>query len=215
MKTMSGLGFPHIESCFALGDADVGAAVVSREATQSLLAHLASIAKPNEGAPKILLVFARMAASHCDWLDGELRVEVVGDGAVSVIEVMTELGGGLRERAMPSLRVPVPLDEFVRAVERVPRMIEPLIVKSRTDRKLALVSRVERTGRSLPPAPVAIAEEHLIELPPTRPLKPPSKLPPKLPQRPAPRLPPRPAPKAIEKAPAKAPSRRPPKLPGR
>jgi len=157
--------FAHIQRCVSLGEKDVQEAVVTRSATKALLEHLAGIAKPNEGAPKILLVFARMATSACDWLDGELRVEVMGDGDVCVIEVMTELGGGLRERALPTFGVGVPLSEFGRAVERVPHMIEPLVVKTRNDNRLVLVSNVERTGRSVPPPPVAIAEEHLIDRP--------------------------------------------------
>jgi len=176
--------FGHIQRCFALGDEDVRAAVGSRSAAKALLDHLAAIAKPNEGAPKILLVFARMATTACDWLDGDLRVEIMGDGDVCVIELTTELGGGLRERAMPSFAVGVPLSEFIGAVGRVPRMIEPLVVKTKSERRLVLVSNVERAGRSLPPAPVVIAEEHLIDLPrmgpprvprPSKPAKPPAK----------------------------------------
>jgi hypothetical protein len=174
--------FEHITRCISVTDKDVEEAVVSRATAQALFDHLAKVAKPNEGAPKILLLFARMATTACDWLDGELRVELVGDGELSVFESMTELGGGLRERALPSFAVHVPLSEFVRAVERVPRMIEPLYVKSKTDRRLILVSSEERAARSLPPVPVAIAEEHLIDvaapavpLPPAvpRPVKPP------------------------------------------
>jgi hypothetical protein len=172
--------FDHIERCFALGDEDVASAVVSRDATKALLDHLAFIAKPNEGAPKILLVFAMMATTACDWLDGELRVEIIGDGEISVVELMTELGGGLRERALPSFAVGVPLSEFVRAVERVPRMVQPLLVKAKSERRLVLVSKVERAGRSLPPATVAIAEEHLIDLPGQAPTKNATKKPPPL-----------------------------------
>jgi hypothetical protein len=156
--------FEHITRCIMVTDNDVEEAVVSRATAQALFDHLAKVAKPNEGAPKILLLFARMATTACDWLDGELRVEIVGDGELSVLESMTELGGGLRERALPSFAVHVPLSEFVRAVERVPRMIEPLCVKSKTDRRLVLVSSEERAARSLPPVPVAIAEEHLIDV---------------------------------------------------
>jgi hypothetical protein len=157
--------FDHIQRCISLTDADVERATVSRDAAKALLSHMAEVAKPNEGAPKILLVFARLATTACDWLDGELRIELVGDGEICVIESLTELGGGLRERALPSFAVGVPLGEFVRAVERVPRLIEPLHVKTKTDRRLVLVSSLERAGRSLPPPPVTIAEEHLIELP--------------------------------------------------
>jgi hypothetical protein len=180
--------FDHIQRCISLTDADLATAAASRNEAKALLDHMAKVAKPNEGSPKILLIFSRMATTACDWLDGELRVELVGDGEICVIEVMTELGGGLRERALPSFTVGVPLGEFVRAVERVPRMIEPLLVKTKTERRLVLVSRAERTGRSLPPAPVVIADEHLIDLPRLDPPKPVEK---KGPLR-APAVPPRP-----------------------
>jgi hypothetical protein len=167
------MSYAHIQRCISLGDKDVKEAVATRSATKALLDHLASIARPNEGAPKILIVFARMATTACDWLDGELRVELVSGGDICVIEIMTELGGGLRERALPSFAVEVPIGEFVRAVERVPRMVEPLIVKTKSDRRLVMVSNAARAGRSLPPPPVVIAEEHLIELPRSKPPRPP------------------------------------------
>lgn len=193
--------YEHIQRCISMTDADVEEAVASRGAAKALLKHMADVAKPNQGAPKILLIFARMATTACDWLDGELRVEVVGDGDVCVVESLTELGGGLRERALPSFAVAVPLSEFVRAVDRVPRMIEPLYVKTKTDRRLVLVSTAERAARSVPPLPVEIAEEHLIEPshadPAVAPVAPPAAVPPRVPSgatqglRP-PALPPRP-----------------------
>src|ERR1700722_2069736 len=103
------LPYDDLNRCFELTDRMVAEAVPSKKETKALLDRLATIAKPNEGAPKILLVFARMATTSCEWLDGDLRVELVGDGDVAVIEVMTELGGGLRERALPSFVVNVPV----------------------------------------------------------------------------------------------------------
>ncbi len=156
-----------IKRCIEVTDAQIATAIVSRSGAKALLDHMAKIGRPNEGAPKILIILARMAVSGDEWLDGDLRVEVVGDGDVSIFEVMTELGGGLRERALPSFAVNVPLAEFVGAVERVPRMIEPLAVKAKSDRRLVLVTGPGAGARTLPPPPVAIAEEHLIEPPPS------------------------------------------------
>jgi hypothetical protein len=185
----------HITRCILMTDQDIETAVSSRESAKALFEHLAKVAKPNEGGPKILLVFARMASSNCDWLDGELRVELIGDGELCVFESMTELGGGLRERALPSFTLHVPLAEFTRAVERVPKMIAPLCVKQKSDRRMVLVSSPYRVQRSIPPAPVTIAEEHLIEpLPAAKPPPAPAPSPPdpgKGPVR-APRVPPRP-----------------------
>jgi hypothetical protein len=152
----------RIKSCFGLTPLHVSRAVDSGSAeTKALLEHLASIARPNQGAPKLLLVFARMATSACEWLDGDLRVELVGDGDVTVFELLTELGGGLRERALPSFVVKVPLQEFVHAVERVPKMLEPLHVRVKSDRRIVLATAFDEKGRSLPPPAVEIADEHL------------------------------------------------------
>jgi hypothetical protein len=59
--------------------------------------------------------------------------------------------------------VNVPLAEFVRAVDRVPHMVEPLCVKSRHGQRLVLVSSAERIGSSAPPVAIAVAPEHLVE----------------------------------------------------
>ena len=154
--------FRNIRSCFGLTPIDVAKAVESRTETKTLLDHLASIARPNQGASKMLLIFARMATSACDWLDGDLRLEIVGDGEVSVFEVLTELGGGLRERALPSFVVKVPLKEFAVAVERVPGMMEPLQVRTKSDRRIVFATAFDERGRTMPPPPVEIADEHLI-----------------------------------------------------
>ncbi len=151
----------RIKRCFELTDGDVAAAVQTSAGAKALIDHMASIAKPNQGAPKILLLFARMTTTACDWLDGYLRVEIVGDKDVTVIELLTELGGGLRERALPSFSMKVPVSEFVRAVERVPKMVEPLAVKTKSDKRLVLVAVADPRGRTVPPPPVEIAEEHL------------------------------------------------------
>jgi hypothetical protein len=155
--------FERIRTCFGLTPLDVSRAIESRDQTKRLLDHMAKIAKPNQGAAKILLVFARMATAACEWLDGDLRVEIVGDGEVSVFEILTELGGGLRERALPSFAIKVPLAEFVKAVERLPKMLEPLHVRSQTDRRIVFATAFDERGRTVPPPPVTIAEEHLID----------------------------------------------------
>jgi len=157
--------FAHLKRCLELRERDIVAAVAQREACKELLDHLAKISKPNDGAPKILLIFARMATTACDWIDGELRIEIMGDGDVSVVEMMSELGGGLRERVMPSFGLNVPLVEFTRAVERVPHMIAPLVTKTKTARRV-IFSATEATRRtSMPPPFVEIGEDSLFVVP--------------------------------------------------
>jgi hypothetical protein len=151
--------YSHIKRCLDLGQDDVAAAVESRERTRELLQHLAKVAEPGTGAAKSLLVFARMATTACGWLDGDLRVDIVGDADVCAVEVLEELGMGMRERVFPPLAFAAPLDEFVRAVERVPHMIAPLTVKSKTPRRMVLGATAELRRSSLPPALIKIAEE--------------------------------------------------------
>jgi hypothetical protein len=167
----------HIKRCLDIGERDIAQALESREACKTLLDHVSQISKPNDGAPKLLLVFARMATTACDWVDGDLRVEIVGDGDVCVAEVMSELGGGMRERVLPSFPLNVPLAEFVRAVERVPHMIKPLSILVKTERRVVFTAAEEVRKSTMPPPIVEIGADSLYER--ERPSSPP---PPKVPR---------------------------------
>jgi hypothetical protein len=157
--------FAHLKRCLELRERDIVTAVAERAMCKELLQHLASISKPNDGGPKILLVYARMATTACDWIDGELRIEIMGDGEVSVVELMSELGGGLRERVLPSFGMSVPLVEFTRAVERVPHMIAPLTARSQTARRVVFSATEETRKTSMPPPIVEIGEASLFVVP--------------------------------------------------
>ena len=202
----------RIKKCIDLTDADVAAAVESRDGTRALLVHLAKISSPGTGAAKSLLVFARMSTTACDWLDGDLRVEIVGDGDASAVEVLLDLGMGMRERVFPPLAFATPLEEFVRAVERVPHMIAPLAVTSKTSRRLVLGATAEVRKSSLPPAPVKISEESFFVPRAPSPVKEIARGAPSLPvvtpakKRPPPPPAPKPKPKTKSKRPSRAPA---------
>jgi hypothetical protein len=132
--------YAHIKRCLELSDRDIASAIVDRRLTKALLDHLAKVSQPADGAPKLLIVFAKMAAQEVEWVDGALRVEMVGDGSVTVVELLCELGLGMHERVVPAFKMNVPLEEFARAVERVPRMIEPLVLASSSARRLVLTA---------------------------------------------------------------------------
>lgn len=153
--------FSRIKRGIDLSEPDVVSAIESRETTKELLTHFSTIARPNEGVAKVLLVFARMATQACDWLDGDLRVELVGDGDVTIIEVLSELGAGIREREFPPIVLNVPLAEFTRAVERVPHLIEPLMIQAKSAKRVVLSATFEVRRSSLPPAPIEIAMDNL------------------------------------------------------
>ncbi len=155
--------YAHIKRCLELSDRDIASAVAERGTTKALLDQLAKVSRPGDGAPKLLLVFAKIASSEVDWIDGSLRIEMVGDADVTVVEVLSELGLGMHERVFPSFKMGVPLDEFARAVERVPHMVAPLVISSATNRRLVLTaSTEEEEAGDSPAAPaVSISDESL------------------------------------------------------
>ncbi len=159
------MSLAHIKRCLDISEKDIAAAVETREACKLLLDHVATVAAANQGAPKLLLVLARMATTACDWVDGELRIEMVGDGEVTVVELMSELGGGMRERVLPSFSINVPLAEFTRAVERVPHMIEPLTTKVASPRRVVFTASQDVRKSTIPPPPVEIGKSSLYDGP--------------------------------------------------
>jgi hypothetical protein len=152
----------HIARCLDLREHDIAAAVASRQSTQQLLVHLAACSAPGTGVAKVLLVFARMATSACEWIDGGLHVELVASGDTTRIDAATELGGGFRERLLPSATFHAPLEEFTRAVERVPHLIAPLTMRGKPGKRVTLSASAAVRRTSLPPPPIAIAPESLL-----------------------------------------------------
>src|ERR1700753_333232 len=127
--------YAHIKRCLELSDKDITSAIADRRLAKALLDQLAKVSKPGDGAPKLLLVFAKIAAAQVDWIDGELRVELGDSGESTTVDVLTEMGRGMRERVFPTLKMNVPMEEFARAVERVPHMIAPLSTAGSTDKR--------------------------------------------------------------------------------
>ena len=157
--------YAHIKRCLELSDRDITSAIADRRLAKALLDQLAKVSKPSDGAPKLLLMFAKIAAQQVDWIDGALRVELVGDGEVTTVEVLTELGLGMHERVFPSFKMAVPLEEFARAVERVPHMIEPLSIATSSASRLVLTAtegeEEEESENDSPSANVPIADESM------------------------------------------------------
>jgi hypothetical protein len=161
----------HIARCLDLQEQDIVDAIGTREHTRALLLHLEGLSAPNTGVAKALLVLARLGTMVCEWIDGDLTVELTREDEVTRVDVSTELGGGLRERVFSPLRFKAPLAEFARAIERVPHMIAPLGVRSSTPNRIVL-SATEATRRtSFPPPPIEISTESLF-LPPSSPTPP-------------------------------------------
>jgi hypothetical protein len=102
-----------------------------------------------------------MATTACDWVDGDLHIELAGDDESTVVEVLAELGGGLRERIFPTTSFRAPLTEFARAIERVPHMVAPLSIQARSSRRISLAASATVRRTSIPPPPIEIAAESL------------------------------------------------------
>lgn len=151
----------HIARCLDLGEPDIAAAIGTRESTRALLLHLAARSAPNTGAAKVLLVLARMATTACEWLDGDLTIDLAADGEKTRLEVATLLGAGLRERVFPTMVLDAPLMEFARAIQRVPHMIAPLALGARGQSRIALSATAAIRRTSIPPPPIEIAPESL------------------------------------------------------
>src|ERR1700722_20810714 len=94
---MSGT-WSHLARCLDLQEDDVARAIRSGASTRELLAHLAAISSPDTGVAKVMLVFARMATTACEWLEGGLRVGMTAEGNGTRVELTTDLGGGLLGR---------------------------------------------------------------------------------------------------------------------
>ena len=155
----------RIKRVIDVTDDEIAEAVEDREATRALLAHLAKVSQPRSGCSKVLLVFGRMATAACEWLDGGLRVEVVEDGSDSVVESYLDLGGNMRERLFPPMRFKAPYREFTDALERAGHLIAPLAVVAQSSGRVAVSVTVSVRMSSLPPPPVAIADESLFNAP--------------------------------------------------
>jgi hypothetical protein len=155
--------FSHIKKCIELKRQDVILAVSSRDACKALLSHFAAIARPNTGAPMLILVFARLASAACDWIDdGDLRIELTQEGQLTRIEVLSDLGVGMRERVVPMTTLRVPLTELRAAIHRVPALVKPLTMHQETQRRLVLTATEHERKTSMPPPFVAIGEEAMM-----------------------------------------------------
>ena len=145
-----------IKRCADIQEAHVIQAAKTRDDMRALLLHAAKISRPGEGASKVLLALARMAMSSSDWVDGDLRADLVANGERTDVDVKS-ISGGVIERVFPTFTLDAPIDEFTRAVRLVPKMIEPLFMHAQSEEHLVFVSD-EELYEDLPPESVEIGE---------------------------------------------------------
>ena len=157
--------FTHLMSCMEMTEKDVMDALGSREGCVELTLRFAEIARPGSGSARLLFLFARMATIACGWIDGDLSIEIKLDGDATRVDVMSELGAGLRERLLPSVKIPAPFEEFVLAIERFPHFIHPLAVRKKTWRRVVLVANEETRTTTMPPPMIEVSEDSLADVP--------------------------------------------------
>jgi len=143
-------------------------AVRSRGTARELLEHLAALSVSVEDAAQVLGTVALLATEDAsEWVDGRLEVELVSVGDATIVETVTSIGGGLRERLLPRLTLSVPMADVVSALERTPVSIEPLYVWHGSGGRVKLVQDASAARSVRPPPPIAIAGDSLVEsLPP-------------------------------------------------
>jgi hypothetical protein len=137
-----------------LKDEDFEAAVERRPHFLALLAQLAEVADPGQDSIKVLQLLARVSGAL--WMDGQLRVEIMADGKRSVFELLTELGGGLRERVCAPVTLRLPLPEVLDALSKGSSAVEPLFVRSKSPRRIVLVAGETSGGSTMPPPMVRV-----------------------------------------------------------
>lgn len=109
-----------------------------RQKSFALVRRMAEVARPQAGAPRLLLLLARVAKR--DWLEGELTVRLIGDSELSVLELLVDDGATV-ERVLGPLRIDVPLEEFVHEVEHGRAFLAPLRARECTPRRIELRGR--------------------------------------------------------------------------
>ena len=144
-------------SCRDLTAEHVDEAVRSLDALRLLVARLTEIGEPEDGAPKVLIVFARLARGDVPWLEGEVTVEITGNDQRTLVDVFQEEGWGIKERLVPQARFRAPFDEFERAVEISAKRFAPLKV-TMTPGKILLSTTADAAKPVAPPV-VALDEK--------------------------------------------------------
>lgn len=98
-----------------------------RDKVLSLLRHMASVAQPGQGATKMLVVLARMAAA--EWIAGVLEVRIRRlDGHSVAMDVFVDDTIDTT-RLLRDLRIGAPYEEFEATVELHGQRLMPLMAK--------------------------------------------------------------------------------------
>lgn len=147
-----------LSSCAELTELHAEEAARSSASMREFLGWATVVARPGEGAPKVLMALARLA--YADWLEGPPYIEVRGDDTATTLSIFCDHGVGIRERIVPLVRLGVPFDEFVRAVRVAPHLVHPLRLTVKPD-ALCVGSAEVTTESGVHRAPIAIDRRSL------------------------------------------------------
>lgn len=159
------MDWASLTSCRELTMEHADEAVRSGESLRGLLARLSQIAGPEDGAPKTLMIIARLARGDVAWLEGEVTVEVSGNDEQTTLDLFNEQGWGIKERLAPQTHFKVPFDEFERAVEISAKRFAPLKPTVRPN-KIVLSNANATVGASDKPPAVELDEKSIGTAPP-------------------------------------------------
>lgn len=133
-------------TCFEVGDEQIERALapasslddaLPRERVFALLDRMAEVAKPRQGATRILPVLARLAS--CDWLEGDLEIRIGATEEGTTVDLLVN-DGVLLSRLRPSLSLAVPFEELEVGVGRLGAAISPLaLAEHEAGKRMALV----------------------------------------------------------------------------
>ena len=118
----------------------------------------------------LLALFAQLGSPSCLWLEGDLAVELFEEDDGVRVRVLEEVGGGLRERVLPTITLRMPLSAVLAEVYDTPELlgdlrVEPvssrcamLLLRSEEDEVPSSAFEISETCLSIPPPPPASAE---------------------------------------------------------
>ena len=139
--------------CLDLTDDEIEAALVSKEATGALLAEMARVARPGEGAEKMIFVVARASREKHRWTGGPVMVQLarIGDRLEKTeMRVAYDRGGGVLVALFAKLLVDTPLAEIEQAVRAAPSAIAPLKLYAQPDGRVVLAPNKRLSAHALP-----------------------------------------------------------------
>jgi hypothetical protein len=141
-----------LKSCLDVSDAHITWALAParalteptpRDKMLALIEHMAKIARPNSGAPRILIAIAKMAPR--DWLEGDAVVRLIGDDELTVLTLMVDDALNTQRIAGP-LRIDAPFSEFARVIHMTPHVLVPLRVEGQLEPRGVTLRRI-RTSK--------------------------------------------------------------------